>query len=30
VLDRDAVADFAADADPLRDLDAPADQLISR
>jgi SAM-dependent methyltransferase len=30
VLDREAIASLAAGADPLRDLDAPADQLISR
>jgi MFS family permease len=30
VLDREASMGFAAGADPLRDLDAPADQLISR
>ena len=29
-LGRDALEEFAAGADPLRDLDAPADQLISR
>jgi hypothetical protein len=30
ILDRAALEEFAAGADPLRDLDAPADQLISR
>ena len=29
-LDRDALARFAAGADRLRDLDAPADQLLPR